>query len=234
METPMFAVIGLVAGIGINVLADRLPPSAGPTGIWTCPSCRRRLPAGRGVGLWRELARASRCPFCQTRLPRRHVVVEVSLAVLFAFLWQRYGPSTDFALDVLFLAILALIFVIDLEHRLVLNVVVGPVAVLSILTALIRPGLVSALVGAAVGFTLLLAFFLVYPKGLGAGDVKLAGLIGLMLGWPLILQGLLLGFALAAAASIGLLATRRATLRTYIPYAPFLVVGAYLTLLFGR
>ncbi|MDO8671632.1 MAG: A24 family peptidase, partial [Dehalococcoidia bacterium] len=89
-----------------------------------------------------------------------------------------------------------------------------------------------ALIGGAVGFALLYACFFVYPKGMGAGDVKLAGFLGLMLGWPVVLPGLFLGFALAAAVSIGLLLTGRASMKTYIPYAPFLVVGAFLALLF--
>ncbi len=232
MEALIFAFIGLAAGMVVNILADRLPAELGLAGGWICPACRRDLPVSRGMGLWRELSGGSLCPGCQARLPIRHAVVEVSLFVLFAFLWLRYGWTSDLALNALFLVILALIFVVDLEHRLVLNVVVLPAAVLAVLMALVRPGLVSALIGGAVGFAFLYAFFYVYPAGLGAGDVKLAGFIGLMLGWPTIIPGLFIGFALGAAVSIVLLIARRAGFKTYVPYAPFLVVGAYLALLF--
>ncbi|MDO8673771.1 MAG: A24 family peptidase [Dehalococcoidia bacterium] len=232
VEALIFAMVGLAAGIVVNILADRLPADLGLAGGPVCPACHRNLPVSRVSGLWRELSRARACPGCHTRLPIRHAIVEVSMAVLFAFLWQRYGLSSELALDALFLIILALIFIVDLEHRLVLNTVVLPAAGLAVLTSPIGPGLVSALIGGAVGFALLYACFFVYPKGLGAGDVKLAGFIGLMLGWPVVLPGLFLGFALAAAVSIGLLLTGRASMKTYIPYAPFLVVGAFLALLF--
>ncbi|MBI2863413.1 MAG: prepilin peptidase [Chloroflexi bacterium] len=236
VEGLVFAVLGLVAAIGVNVLADRLPAELGLGGGWICPACRASLPVSRGVGLWREVSGATRCPGCQARLPVRHAVVEMSLLVLFVALWRLHGLTDDLAFDALYSVIFALIFVVDLEHRLVLNVVVLPAALVVIASALIRPApvsvLISALIGGAVGFGLLCVFFFVYPQGLGAGDVKLAGLIGLMLGWPTVLPGLLLGFALAAVVSIGLLVTRRASFKSYIPYAPFLVVGAFLTLLF--
>lgn len=232
LEIVAFAIAGFLVGVAINVLADRLPIGLGLWGPLTCSACGRSLPASRGIGLWRALPGQGSCPACQARLPYRHLVVETALAAGFAFLWLRYGLSADLALNSLFLAIVSLIFVVDLEHRLVLNVVVLPASGLAVLAAFVRPGLVPALIGGAIGFALLLAFHLVYPDGLGAGDVKLAGFIGLMLGWPLVLPGLFLGFAIAAVVSIALLATRRAGLKSYIPYAPFLVVGAYLALLF--
>jgi leader peptidase (prepilin peptidase)/N-methyltransferase len=127
----------------------------------------------------------------------------------------------------------ALVFVIDLEHRLVLNRVILVGAVLSLAGSLIwnSPPLGHALLGGVAGLALFLLIALAKPRGMGMGDVKLAGLIGLVVGYPGVFTALAVGIVTGGLGSAVLLATRRARRKSYIPYAPFLVSGAVIGLL---
>jgi len=88
------------------------------------------------------------------------------------------------------------------------------------------PGLANAVLGGVAGFGLFWLMHLLSRGALGAGDVKLSGLIGLMVGYPAILPALAIAAVLAAVVAVGLLLARRATLKSYIPYAPYLAIGA--------
>jgi leader peptidase (prepilin peptidase)/N-methyltransferase len=162
-----------------------------------------------------------------------------------------YDPAPwEFWPAVAVLAVFALIVVIDIEHRLILHVVTLPAAILLAVIGSLDPGRGPArtLLGGAAGFAILLALFLLgglFARGmarlrgrqldevaLGFGDVTLSGVIGLTLGWPGVVAGLLLGvFAAGLFSSAFLLimmARRRYVAFTPIPYGPFLILGALL------
>jgi len=155
------------------------------------------------------------------------------MAGLFAYGWHLFGPSPRLWLASLYMVIFGLIFVIDLEHRLVLNRVVLGGAVLALAGSLLWgwPPFAEALLGGAVGFALFLLIALAKPGGIGMGDVKLAGLIGLMIGFPNVLVALLIGIIAGGIGALVLLLSRRVHWGSYLPYAPFLVTGAMVVLL---
>jgi Flp pilus assembly protein protease CpaA len=136
----------------------------------------------------------------------------------------------------LYMAILILITVIDLEHRLVLNRVILPAIVLALIAGLVTPGLsiLQALIGGLVGFGVFYLIAMVYPGGMGAGDVKLAAFIGLITGFPNIVLAIILTIFAGGLISLLLVVTRVRTMRDYIPYGPFLVIGGILTLFWGQ
>jgi leader peptidase (prepilin peptidase)/N-methyltransferase len=156
-------------------------------------------------------------------------------AVLCTVLQHSYGWSPAFVVLVAHSGLLVAIAVIDLEHRLVPNVLVGSglVMALGFSTLLSAPRLAAALSGAAVGGGAFLLLALVQRGALGAGDVKLAALIGAMTGFPGVIQALTLGILLGGLAAAVLLLTRIRGRKDYIPYAPYLVAGALATLLCG-
>ena len=122
--------------------------------------------------------------------------------------------------------------VIDFEHRRVLNIMLGPAAVVVLALSLLpqTPTLQSSFVGGMAGLTLFMLVYFVSRGHLGMGDVKLAGLIGLMLGYPAVINALVVGILLGAAAALFLLATRRATRKSTMAYAPYLSLGALIIL----
>jgi leader peptidase (prepilin peptidase)/N-methyltransferase len=129
----------------------------------------------------------------------------------------------------LYAAFLLTVLVIDYEHRRVLNVMLAPAALVAFLVSFLPQTPLSwesSLAGGAAGLGLFVVVRLLSRGHMGMGDVKLAGVIGLMLGYPPVINALMAGILLGAGAAIYLLATRRATRRSYMAYAPYLALGA--------
>jgi Flp pilus assembly protein protease CpaA len=164
------------------------------------------------------------------------VVVELTTAVTFALLYDRYGLTGHMLLLSVYMAILILVTVIDLEHRLVLNRVILPAIALALIAGLFTPGLSmpQVLVGGLIGFGVFYLIALVYPGGMGAGDVKLAAFIGLITGFPDVVLAIVVTIFAGGLISLLLVVTRVRTIRDYIPYGPFLVIGGVFALFWGQ
>jgi len=163
----------------------------------------------------------------------RRPLIALWLACAFGWLAWRHGLSPETFVVSVYAAIFVIIALIDLDHHLILNLVVAPAAVFALLAAFALPqmSLARALVGGATGFVLMLLPAAILPGGLGAGDVKLAGFLGLAAGFPAILTALASGIILGGVATLALLITRRIGRRDYVPYGPFLLLGAVLVLM---
>jgi len=155
------------------------------------------------------------------------------MAALLALVALRGGGPAEMALNALFSAVLLLLLVTDLERRLIPNRIVYPAAALALALSWAWPdrGLLSALAGGGLLFSLTLVVYIVARGGFGAGDVKMAALIGLMTGLPRALVGLTIGVLAGALAAIPFLLLGRRGL--YIPYGPFLALGGIVALLWG-
>jgi leader peptidase (prepilin peptidase)/N-methyltransferase len=168
---------------------------------------------------------------------------ELSMATLFAAAAVRFGLAAVLPAYCLFFAVLVTVAAVDVEQRTIPNRVLRPAVILTIVLlggAAIVDGAgrsaLGAVVGGALAFVALLIVHLVQPRGLGFGDVRLAGFIGLYLGWlglADVAVGLVLGFALATVAGVVLVATRRSGFGARLPFAPFLGAGAVLAVLWG-
>ena len=211
-----YGLVGLLIGAMVSVASRWLP-------------LRRQ-------GAWpRSLPHLKRLVTTRDAWQRRDAWVILTTGLLYIALWERYGPGLRLVIVSVHTAVFLLIFVIDLAHRWVPNILLmwGALLALTVSVLVKEPTLSSALLGGAVGFAWFYAMALAYPKGLGAGDVKLAGLVGLITGFPGVVTALTLGILLGGLIVGGLLLTRRVHRKTYIPYAPFLVTGAWLNLVFG-
>jgi prepilin signal peptidase PulO-like enzyme (type II secretory pathway) len=135
-----------------------------------------------------------------------------------------------------------IIFVIDLEQGLILNKVVYPGMVVALLLALlpqswltqvIEPGIASAALGGSIGFAIFLLIALVSRGGMGWGDVKLAALIGLATGFPLVFLAIIMGAILGGIVAVALMIVKKRKFKETIPFGPFLALAAMVTLLWG-
>ncbi|MCI0519244.1 MAG: A24 family peptidase [Chloroflexi bacterium] len=239
------AALGWLIGAGVNYLADVLPH----TRRLSAPFC---LHCGNAMG-WREyLFWPRRCPSCAESRGRRAILVEAIFAALIAWLAIAPPANLDFFSGCSLLAFFGVVTVIDLEHRLILHPVAIAGAILGSVFGVLHHGWLSTLVGGAAGYAVMLGLywfgagvmsFLARRRGetleeeaLGFGDVNLAGVLGLILGWPGILAGLVLAILIGGGVSlvylIYKLARRQYHINTAIPYGPLLIAGAALLLFF--
>lgn len=152
----------------------------------------------------------------------------------FAAVWEKYGLSAQTVIVSTYYSVFLLIFVLDIAHRWVPNALLVPAAIVALAASLLtgRPPVIQALLGGIVGFVWFYLMAMAYRGALGAGDVKLAGLIGLITGFPNVLIALTIGILIGGVAAALLLISGRKTRKSYIPYAPFLVTGALMTLIY--
>lgn len=235
----LFAMIGLLIGGLINLLADDLPARIRP-GRPHCPRCGYVYTLMGWLALG-QLISGGRCPQCGLPTRRRTWLVEIVTAVVFAGLPSLIEPKADLVIYSVYTAVLILVIVIDLEHRLILHVVTFPTSLFAFIASFILAdnGPLLAVTGALVGFLLFLVAYLAGrrlfgPGAFGFGDVTLATMMGMMLGLQLIFFALILGVLLAGLWSLVGLLTRRLSRRAYFAYGPFLAVAGIFMMLFGE
>ncbi|HLI58359.1 MAG TPA: prepilin peptidase [Solirubrobacteraceae bacterium] len=231
-------VAGLCTGSFLNVVAHRLP--AGRSLISpgsACPGCGAPIRPHDNVPLISWLALRGRCRACDAEISASYPLTEAATGALFAAVVFATRGHAQVWLDLCFVAALVAIARIDLEHRIIPNRILGPVAALAIaLTAILTPGeLPARLIAAAAGGGLLLAAALAYPGGMGMGDVKLAAVMGLVLG-PALGPALLVALVAGSLIGVAIVARRgmAAGRKTAIPFGPFLALGGLVGLFAGQ
>jgi prepilin signal peptidase PulO-like enzyme (type II secretory pathway) len=177
--------------------------------------------------------RGGRCPHCGEARTWRAPALELGMVAAFVLTWRMASNAPALlAIGWLYAAFLMTVLVIDYEQRRVLNIMLAPAAVVVILLSFVVGPLDpwQTLLGGLAGFGLFLLLAILGRGALGAGDVKLAGVIGLMTGYPTVWTALVLGVLLGGGAALVLLVSKRATRKSYIAYAPYLALGALITL----
>jgi len=242
--TSGFLLLGLAVGSFLNVCIDRLPRGESILNPPShCQACHHRLAARDLIPAFSYLWLRGRCRYCQASIPRRLLWVELATGGMFAFLYGHCGLTPELGVMAFYACLFIIIFVIDLEHGLVLNKVVyaGMAAVLLIALFLPQPwitqlklhGVANFALGGAIGFVILLLIAIISRGGMGWGDVKLAGLIGLATGFPLVFVALIMGAILGGLVAAALLAMKKRGRMEAIPFGPFLSAAAIITLLWG-
>ena len=232
-----FVLLGTVIGSFLNVLADRLPHGISIVSPPSqCPHCGRRLKPLELIPILSYLLLRGKCITCKAYIPIRIMFVELGTGILFGLIWQRYGLSLDTLLGCLFASFLITILLIDLKHHRILNVMTYPAYIIALVTLplIFKRDLIEVLAGGALGFTLLLIITLIKPKGMGMGDVKLAALIGFVLGYPSVLLALFLSFTVGGLISGVLLIAKVIGRKDQVAFAPYLATGGILTMLYGQ
>lgn len=233
---------GLVVGFVINVVSTRLsadkPLLAGGLG---CTRSAHRVALGQALPLVGYILQRGRCSDCGKRLSVSYPLVELAMGVLYAALFLLEGLGLRFVFHAFYVAVLMLVLVIDWKHRDIYLTVIGVGAVVALLGSVLLPdvGLWSALLAAGVaGGFFLLAYLLaklIFPhieEPLGVGDVFLALMMGLMLGFPHIVGALLIGPLLAGIAAILMLVSRRSKIGDFMPYGVALCAATILFLVY--
>ncbi|MFQ6122511.1 MAG: prepilin peptidase [Dehalococcoidales bacterium] len=240
----VFALLGTAIGSFLNVCIDRLPlgkslfyPSS------HCDTCQHPLAPKDLVPVFSYLWLHRRCRYCGALIPLRPFWVEVGSGLLFAFTYWYFGFSVEFILTAFYGSLFIVLGVIDLEHGLILNKIVYPAAVVALIISIFLPqseifflpwsASFNGIIGGAIGFIFLFIPLLAYRQGMGWGDVKMAALIGLVTGFPLVLVALLMGTILGGLVAGILLLLKIKKRKETIPFGPFLSLATIVTLLWG-
>lgn len=251
----LIALLGLGVGGLINMLADCLPLNRRLV-LPHCPACTAPRPFAAWFGIGALITHAWRCPYCGTPRSWRAPLIEVVTVVGAIWLYRRDPTPISFWLDGLVLAFFILIVVIDVEHRLILHIVTGPAALIFSLIGVLKPDqeLGMVLLGGLTGFGLVLVLYLfgwvfahvlarlrgkvLEEVAFGFGDVTLAGVLGLIVGFYGVLMTLFIGILAAGIFSlvylVFMLLRRRYQAFLPVPYGPFLVLGASMVYFGGR
>ena len=232
----LWTLTGLVAGSFLNLLIYRLPRLEKLAAPPHCPHCRAQRPFYfQSALLSFLLGSRGRCSGCGAPTDKRAVAAEVATGMAFWLLFLRFDTSPKLLLYSLYTCFLVVVFFIDWEHRLILNRVTYPGIVLSLLLtpffAEMDPAMVllGLVIGGITFGTLYGGGHLIYRQEvLGLGDVKLAMLLGAMLGFPAIVAALLMGSFFGAVAAVAMLAGRRRSGHDFMPYGTAMCLGAFM------
>lgn len=239
----LFGFLGLVIGSFLNVCIDRLPRNESVVSPPShCEACQHRLGFKDLIPIFSYLRLRGRCRYCQAAISGKLLWVELAAGVIFAYLYHRYGLSPELGIMLFYTCLFIVVFVIDLEHGLILNKVVYPAMIVALLLALVpQPWLgegiadriASAALGGAVGFAIFLLLAIVSRGGMGWGDVKLVALIGLATGFPMVLFSIVLAAVIGSAVAVALVIAKKRTFKEALPFGPFLALATMITLLWG-
>jgi leader peptidase (prepilin peptidase) / N-methyltransferase len=237
LEIAGAAVLGALVGSFLNVVIWRLPRGESIVSPGShCPACGKALAAYDNVPVVSWVMLGGRCRTCGAPISPRYPIVELLTAASFAGVVAVRGFDDDLVLELPFVAALIALAGIDLDHKLLPNKIVYPMAVYGVAaTALVETGdLVGHLIAGAGAFLFLLAAVIAYPRGMGMGDVKLGGTMGLYLGLSVI-PAFLVAFLSGTIVGLGIIAREGAGARKKaVPFGVFLALGGIVGVLAGK
>ncbi len=239
MAIALAALGGLVVGSFLNVVIVRLPRGESVVrGRSACPGCGAPIRAQDNIPVLSWLLLRGRCRACGQPISARYPAVELLTAALYAATVAIHGDDTaQLVLGLLLVTFLVPIAFIDLDVQRIPNALTLPASVVAVVvgTALDPGGEVERLIAGAAAALVLGRPALLNPRGMGMGDAKLAGVMGLYLGAE-VAPAILIGLVTGVLVGIGIVAKRGMSegRRTRIPFGPFLAFGAIVALLTGQ
>ncbi|MBI2626175.1 MAG: prepilin peptidase [Candidatus Nealsonbacteria bacterium] len=237
-------IFGLIVGSFLNCVIYRMETGGSfLKGRSFCPHCKHKL------GFWDLMPVLSfiwlrgRCRYCQKPISIQYPLVEIATGIIFLLIFNfQFSISNEFPISnfqnllaigywLLIIGSLIVIFVYDLKHYIIPDKVIYPAIAIAGIFNFQFSIFISAF-GAAIFF--LTIVLISRGKWMGVGDIKLAFLMGLLLGYPDILVALFLAFLIGAIMGLGLIILGKKTIKSEVPFGPFLVVGTFIALFWGK
>jgi len=237
----LFFVFGLLVGSFLNVCIYRLPRRESLN--WPgshCTSCDRPLSWYENIPLVSWLVLRGRCRTCHTPISPAYPITEALTGLVFLAAFDLYALTPLLAVRLLFACAMIVLFVIDLQHRILPNVITVPGVVVGFAASLwLPPGWLSSSLGLLLGGGSLFLIGEVYYRtrgveGMGMGDVKMLAMIGAFLGWPLMVLTLILASFSGAVFGVAMIASGRGGAQAALPFGTFLAVGALVAAVTGQ
>jgi prepilin signal peptidase PulO-like enzyme (type II secretory pathway) len=239
-------VLGTICGSFLNCVIYRLEVSKSfLKGRSYCPHCKHILDWRDLIPIFSFFILRGKCRYCHKPISLQYPLVELATGLLFVFTTYNLQPITynlkillNLGYQLLVVSCLVIIFVYDLKHYIIPDKVIYPVIAITFIYQLFRSlefGILRSILSAVLASGFFLTIVLLSKgKWMGVGDIKLAFLMGLFLGWPKIIVALFSAFLIGALIGLILIALGKKTLKSEIPFGPFLVSGTFLALFFGQ
>ena len=231
---------GLAVGSFLNVCIHRLPLKQSVVHPGSrCPSCGYELRWYDNLPVLSYLFLRGRCRSCRKGISLQYPVIEVITAVMFLAHWYALGPTALLAPKLVFGCALIVLFMIDLEHQILPDVITLPGIVIGLLLSLVLPpGPLMSVLGILLGGGLLWAiaelwYRLRHVEAMGFGDVKMLAMIGAWLGVKMVVMTFILASMMGGLVGVVLIASRRADMATRVPFGTMLAVAALIASLYG-
>lgn len=235
-------IFGLILGSFLNVCIYRIPLKISIVNPPSnCPECSEKIRFYDNVPVISYIILLGRCRHCRQPIPIRYPLVELMMGLLSVSLFIKYGLSCSYFLFLIFTAVLVVISFIDLQHRIIPDIISIPGIILGLIIAFLMPhitwydSLIGMIGGGGILYLVAVIFeWLIKKEGMGGGDIKLLAMIGAWMGWRPLPFIILISSLIGTIIGGGSLLFTRQGLRTRIPFGPFLALGALIYLFFGR
>jgi leader peptidase (prepilin peptidase)/N-methyltransferase len=251
MFTVIVFLFGAIVGSFLNVCIARIPNGESVVRPPShCPKCKRPIPFYDNIPIISYLILLGHCRSCGERISSRYLLVEALMGTMAALLYYQLGLGLAFFVAFVFVAALIVISFIDMDVRIVPDVISLPGIAAGLLFSIaaeyliadpsqVIPTPLSALIGILAGGGFLYAVAWIYQRvtgvdGMGGGDIKLLAMIGAFLGWPSIPFTIFFASLVGSFVGLGVMLATGAGRRLALPFAPFLCFGAAVHLFFGR
>ena len=236
----VLALAGLCIGSFLNVCIHRLPLKQSVVHPGSrCPDCGYALRWYDNVPVISYALLRGRCRSCSRSISLQYPVIEIATAAIFVLHWSAFGPTVMLPVRLAFACALIVLFMIDLEHQILPDVITLPGIVLGvILSFFLPPGAVPSLLGVAAGGGLLWAIAEAWYRlrkvdAMGFGDVKMLAMVGAWLGVKMVFLTFVLSSMLGGLIGAVLIGSRRADMATRVPFGTMLAVAALVASLYG-
>jgi leader peptidase (prepilin peptidase)/N-methyltransferase len=232
LQSALVFAIGMVVGSFLNVCIHRLPLRQSV--VWPgshCPHCQRRLKPRDNIPVISYLLLKGRCRTCGERISIQYPVVELLTGITFVGAFLFFEPPLLYV-RLLFACAMIVLFVIDLRHRILPDVITLPGIALGVVFSLfLPPGWVESVIGLLIGGGSLWIVGEIYfrirgEEGMGFGDVKMLAMIGAFLGWKLVILTLVFASFLGSLIGLGMMALKQGDMKYALPFGTFLALAA--------
>ena len=237
----VLTILGLILGSFYNVCIYRIgekasivfPPSY-------CPKCKHPLKPRDLIPVLSYILLRGRCRYCKEKISIRYPLVEIITSIIILLLYSKYGLTGRFLTYTILGSILIIISFIDIDKQIIPDILVvigigtGLFVCLLGFTVSLADALLGLLLGAGILLTIgLISLLILKKEGMGGGDIKLMGMIGLFLGWKKTLLAIVISIYLGGIVSLFLIVFKKKELGQAIPFGPFISLASLIALVWG-
>ncbi len=229
-------VVGTAIGSFSNVCILRIPLELSIVRPGSrCPTCKTPLAILDNIPLLSFVFLKRKCRYCQGKISWRYPAIELLTGIFYVMVFMRFDFPVSIIYSLLVSSLIVITF-IDLDHQIIPNAITLPgIPVGLVLSYFFLPhSIISALIGLLGGGGLLLLMTIIYPGGMGGGDIKMIAMLGAFLGWEKVFLTIFLGSLIGSVVGIAMIIMKKGGRKTKIPFGPYLATGAILSIFLGN